>query len=76
MDERKAEGLIRGMGAENKMRFEAKTEEREEGESKKMLIRLIRKYEKTGRKQRGYTPTESNSESEMGHNGPVIEGAR
>ena len=57
LDERKAEGLSKGMGTGNRMRFEVKTEEGEEGESNQMLIRQIRKYEKTGKKQRGYTPT-------------------
>ena len=56
MGEMKAEGLRKGMGAWNKMRFEVKKEDGEYGEGGEMLIRLIRKYERTGKRQRGYTP--------------------
>ena len=59
MGEMEAEGLGKGMGAGGKMRFEVKNEDGEDGEGRKMLIRLIRKYERTDerqRRQRGYTP--------------------
>ena len=62
LSERNAEGLSRGMGQRNKMRFEAKTEKEEEGGNEKTLIRLIGKYVEISKKRRGFTPTESISE--------------
>ena len=44
------------------MRFEVKTEKEEEGESEKMLIRIIKKYVEISEKHRGFAPTGATEE--------------